>query len=223
MIEALAPPLLAATRGAWLALPAEGLVGRAGELDCVAGVVERRRQHFLAGRACAHRALAALGHQTAALVRDDNGAPRWPKGVTGSIGHCDAGAVAVVALAGDWLGLGVDVEPRRPLPDDVAGYALTGVERARFAVASGGLAEWGLIAFCAKECVHKCVQPLSGSFLDFNEVEIMFGDHDRFTPMPRSAEARAALAGQPLEGFWRIHGGCVLAVLGIAATALDLH
>lgn len=223
MIEALAPPLLAATRGAWLALPAEGLVGRAGELDCVAGVTERRRQHFLAGRACAHRALEALGSPTATIGRDDNGAPRWPGGVTGSIGHCDAGAVAVVARDGDWLALGVDVEPQRPLPDDVAGYALTAVERTRFAVASGGLAHWGLVAFCAKECVHKCLQPLRGSFLDFHEVEIMFGDQDRFTPMPRSAEARAMLAGQPLEGSWRVHDGCVLAVLGIAAPALDLR
>jgi 4'-phosphopantetheinyl transferase EntD len=51
---------------------------------------------FRAGRSCAHRAVAALGLRSTAILRDAGGAPVWPVGLTGSIAHTRDIAVALV-------------------------------------------------------------------------------------------------------------------------------
>lgn len=173
----------------------------------------RRRTHFATGRACAHAALSALGAPTAAVLRSEAGAPVWPAGVVGSIAHCERLAAAVVARAIDWQALGIDVEPARPLPVDVAGYALTDEERRRFAGA-GARPEAALLAFSAKECVHKCVHPLLDLFLEFDEVEILIGEQ-RFELLPRSARAQAALSSRAASGRWAIADGCVWTLLAL--------
>ena len=187
------------------------------EAALVMQAVPRRRAHFAAGRACAHEALRRLGMPAVELLRTESGAPRWPAGCVGSISHCDRAAVALVASDEHWLALGIDVEPDQSLPDDVAGYAFGIDERARLARLPGGMDAWGLLAFCAKECVHKCVHPLRGAFLEFEDVEI---DLDtgaaRFAPRAMTAAARSALTGLHFEGRWQRHEGCVFVLLAVA-------
>ncbi|GAC1628644.1 MAG: hypothetical protein NVS9B10_18780 [Nevskia sp.] len=185
------------------------------EAQIVANVAARRREHFAAGRACAHEALRQLGHPLDVLLRADSGAPAWPAACVGGIAHCEGRAAAVVAAASSWAGLGIDVEPDRPLPDDVAGYALTAAERERLSRLPGGIAAGGLLAFSAKECVHKAVHPLRAVFLEFDEVEIDLGA-GAFALRPQSPAARRALAGLRGEGRWHRAGGFVWTLLALA-------
>ena len=205
----------------WTALPRPGLEATlpAQEAALIADVAPRRRAHFSAGRACAHAALAAIGRDVEALLRTVDGAPLWPDAVVGSISHCPEAAVAIVADAGHWRALGIDVETDRTLPDDAAEYVLAAPERERFAQLPGGMARWSLPAFAAKECVHKCVHPLAGAFLEFGEVAIHFAldgeaDHGAgFVVEPLSAKARAALAGLQWRGELRRQDGLLFSLL----------
>ncbi len=205
----------------WTALPQPAHAAALHPLEqaLVVDAAPRRRAHFAAGRACAHAALAALGHPVDALLRGNEGAPLWPGGVVGSISHCPDAAVAVVADRRDWAALGVDVETDRALADDAAAYVLAEPERARFAALPGGLAQWSLPAFAAKECVHKCVHPLSGIYLAFDEVAIHFEPGQAtplqagFTVEALSDKARAALAGRAWRGQWRRQDGLLFSLL----------
>lgn len=187
----------------------------ADEARLAAATSPRRRAHFAAGRACAHEALRRLGHPAEAVLRSEGGAPVWPAACIGSIAHCDGMAVAIVAPAARWRGLGIDVEPDQPLPDDVAGYALCPGERRRLLHAPDGAEAAGLLAFSAKECVHKCLHPLRGIFLEFDEVEIDI-TATGFVPLPASAQAATALSGLRCEGYWLRTPGFVWTLLALA-------
>lgn len=211
----------------WLPLPQPALEAalHARERALIEDVAARRRAHFAAGRACAHAALAALGRDVDALLRGPDGAPQWPAGVVGSISHCPDAAIAIAAGDRHWAALGIDVETDRPLPDDAAEYVLAAAERERLAQLPGGAARWALPAFAAKECVHKCVHPLGGAFLEFDEVAIRFAadagnDADcgadreaRFVVEPLSAKARIALAGLQWRGELRRGNGLLFSLL----------
>jgi len=73
-------------------------------------------------------------------------------------------AVAAVARASDVQALGVDVEPAAPLPDDVAGIALFGAERAD--------PTRSRLIFAAKEAVYKAINPLDGTPLEYEDIAV---------------------------------------------------
>lgn len=184
------------------------------EAELVVDVAERRRGHFIAGRVCARAALAELGHADAVIGRTADGAPAWPGGVIGSIAHCGDAAVAIAASTQHWAAFGIDIEIDRALPDDAASYVLNEAECARLAELPGGLARWALPAFSAKECVHKCLQPLRGLFLEFGEVVISFSiDSDRYTVEGKSTRAQQAMAGFEWYGELRRFDGLLLSLL----------
>lgn len=200
----------------WTPLPMvdETLVLPEAEAALVVDVAERRRGHFIAGRACARAALAELGYIDAVIGRSADGAPAWPEGVIGSIAHCGDAAVAIAASTQHWAAFGIDIEIDRALPDDAAAYVLDEAEGARLAALPGGLARWALPAFSAKECVHKCLQPLRGLFLEFTEVAIAFSiDSDRYTVEAKSVRAKQAMAGFEWTGELRRFDGLLLSLL----------
>jgi 4'-phosphopantetheinyl transferase EntD len=134
-----------------------------------------RRQQAIAVRELARVAMQQLGCESAhGIGRSENGAPIWPSGWTGSLAHDSARAVALLARSGEYAALGVDVEPLQALPEDAASLVISGHERQHIASLPGGYARWSRALFGAKECVHKLLNPLSGVFLDFDEVAIEF-------------------------------------------------
>lgn len=180
-----------------------------------------RRQAFLAGRAVAATALAAL-QQPSEVGRAADGAPRWPAGVVGSIAHDGAGAVALVGLRPQWQALGVDVEPDLPLPEDAASLALQPADEAALRQHFGPEAQrHSRLVFCAKECVHKALHPLRGAWLEFDAVRIAWlgqgSNSGAWQALPVSAEAQAAFAGLELGGGWRRSEGALLTWLAISA------
>jgi 4'-phosphopantetheinyl transferase EntD len=188
----------------------------------LAGIVNTRRRHqAFAVRALARQALQRLGAPAAGIARAHNGAPVWPEGWTGSLAHDARCAVALVGRSRDFRALGVDVEPAEPLPEDAASIALDAVERAALERLDGGFARWSRAAFGAKECVHKCINPLTGAWLEFDEVSLEFDDlRHRFVASPVSAKAATAargLGGRFGSGAVWFAGGEVVAALGVVA------
>lgn len=160
----------------------------------VATAVAKRQREFLTGRVAARRALARLGVPVLELEVGPRRAPQWPPEVVGSIAHSAEWCLVAVARRNLVGGLGLDVEPARPLAAELWPRICTPGEQEWIAAqpqAERGL--WALRYFCAKEAVYKCQFPRSGRFLGFHEVEVRFGDRQVFHA--RAGTAAAALTG----------------------------
>jgi 4'-phosphopantetheinyl transferase EntD len=176
------------------------------EVELVARAVERRRDEFARGRACARSALAQLGVAPSAILVDPSRAPMWPAGIVGSITHCERLAAAAACWRGRILGLGLDAETFEPLEPEIAEMICTARER-RATPAALGLDEAlaAKLIFSAKEAVHKCIQPLTGVALDFPEVEIALNPGSRdFAVRPVAARAEALPQLRRISGRWHV-------------------
>jgi len=121
-----------------------------------------------AARWIAHGLLADIGFEDFAILRAPAGDPIWPDGITGSLAHDNEMAVAAVAPVSDIGSLGIDIEPARPLPDDLFALVATGADVAdavdRHLV--------GRILFSAKEAVYKAVFPLDRQILGYEDITV---------------------------------------------------
>src|SRR5262249_36184567 len=89
------------------------------EEKLVASAVEKRRREFFAGRIYARQALLELGQDPVPILRTSGRAPIWPDGFVGSISHCASVCAAIVALASNFRGVGLDIDHDTPLGGDV--------------------------------------------------------------------------------------------------------
>jgi 4'-phosphopantetheinyl transferase EntD len=129
-----------------------------------------RIREYAAGRACARRALAALGHPPAPIPSAPDRSPVWPAGITGSITHTASYCAAATARTRDVLCLGIDAEPRARLERDVVELICTPGER-RWCDRQHDPG-WPVVIFSVKEAVYKAWAPLTRQWLDFDEVEV---------------------------------------------------
>lgn len=138
--------------------------------------VNKRRAEFLAGRYAAQHALTALG-VSASPERNDDGSPRWPALVAGSITHGAGRALCAVAFERDVRSLGIDAERLMgaSASSELRERICTDAERALFANTLTGLPEHHAVtlAFSAKESLYKCLYPLVGRFMDFHAAEVV--------------------------------------------------
>jgi 4'-phosphopantetheinyl transferase EntD len=74
------------------------------------------------------------------------------------------------------LSIGIDAEPDEPLPSDVVPLVTSASERRRLASLSATVPEvpWCRLLFAAKEAVYKAWYPRTGTWLDFDDVEVTF-------------------------------------------------
>jgi len=164
------------------------------EAQQVAGAVAKRRVEFAAGRACARRALTRLGIRDFVLKNGADRAPRWPRGVVGSISH--AGAIpgglcgVVVGRAQDFLALGLDAEVAGAVGPDLWPRVTTPGELDWLqGQPASDRAALATVLFSAKECFYKAQFPLSGEFLEFADVEVALD------PAGSTFEARLTASG----------------------------
>ena len=134
----------------------------------------KRQSEFLAGRLCAHAALA--GHDDPQVGVDDQGAPQWPAGLCGSITHSHGLAAAVVADRQHWLGIGLDAElpmsASRALR--LAQQILSPAERRQLAGRTEAEQAWLVsLTFCSKESLFKALYPLVGQRFYFQDAELL--------------------------------------------------
>ena len=166
-LAALAPPgVLVAAR---LIVQGDEAALLSGERPDLAGArVERRRQSG-AARDLARGLVEQLRGVRPALPRGPGGGPVWPEGLVGALAHDLEVAVAAVAEAGRFGGLGIDAEPDTPLPARLAAKIMTPTEIER--AGSAGPAELRL-HFAVKEAVYKATHPGDGLFLGFQDLEL---------------------------------------------------
>lgn len=209
-----------------LALPWIGVSARLGAFGLQGEIFEsrltrpmRRVHQSRCARALAVDLLDAQGLVADSIPKGPVGEPIWPEGVVGSLAHTEGFAVAVVARRQACVALGVDVEPAQALPDDVAELVLRAEERGWAESVQRDEICASRMIFCAKECVHKAIHPLTGIWLDFEEVRIDVDlSHLRFVPRPVSPAAVIAFAGKRAEGVIQRVEGQLVAVLALFAS-----
>lgn len=144
---------------------------RPAERAAIATAIPRRQREFAAGRRAARAAMTQLGLAETALGMGPDRAPLWPEDVVGCITHDDRACLAALARRATCRGIGIDIEPARPLAADL---------RAETCAAEGWLArmpepEAGLMAravFSAKESWFKAQFPLTGAWVGFDAVRV---------------------------------------------------
>ena len=145
------------------------------EESAIKGAVNKRRLEFAAGREAARRAMEDLDLTPGAIPMAADRSPLWPDGVVGSITHCNDICIATVARKASKHGIGIDIEPDRPLHPDLEEVICTPSERAW--LDTQNIEQRGHLAkrtFCVKESIYKALYPLIGQVIGFQDVEILF-------------------------------------------------
>jgi 4'-phosphopantetheinyl transferase EntD len=199
-----------------------GLVAHPQEEPLIARAVEKRRREFIGARHCARQAMSRLGVEPAPILKGDKGAPVWPRGVVGSLTHCDGYRGAVLGYSLQVRSLGIDAEPHDRLPDGVLDAVSLDVERTWLASATDTDLHWDRVLFCAKEATYKAWFPLTGRWLGFEDAHITF---ERDESGATSGTFRSKLLvpgdtsdGPPLTGFdgrWLVDDGLVLTAITV--------
>lgn len=182
----------------------------ADEERAVRGAVDKRRLEFTAGRTAARSALAQIGVAPGPIPCGPDRAPVWPAGVAASITHTAGIALAVAADGARIAGLGVDLEPERELPPELARRIAAPSE---IAALNAPLRLAALRLFSLKEAAFKAQYPISGRVIDF--------DAARFGPdgLRLTVDAPPLSRGQRLPTWqWTVAGFC-LSVCVIEAPA----
>lgn len=185
----------------------------------VGGAVEKRRREFTTARMCARAALGQLGFPPAPILTGERGEPLWPKGVVGSITHCEGYRACAVARSSKIVTVGIDAEPNAALPprllDDIARpRERPGLLRLRSEFPQ---VHWDRLLFSAKESVYKAWFPLAGCWLGFEDAEVEI-DASAGTFQATLLVEGPLLGAGPLSGFsgkWMARDGIVLTVIAL--------
>lgn len=147
----------------------EVVIGRIGVFDAAMTLDESetyrgsRRADFSSGRRVARLALERQGLDT--KIKRVDRRPVWPDQAVGSITHAAGRAIAIVARATRYRGIGIDLEAVDAVSDDVTERIAAPDERPACEGA-------GALVFSAKEAIYKAVNPMVGEYLPFRAVEI---------------------------------------------------
>jgi 4'-phosphopantetheinyl transferase EntD len=185
------------------------------EQRCVANAVPPRRSEFTTVRVCARQAIAALGLPPGPIAPGRRGAPRWPRGVVGSMTHCAGYRAAAVALTSDIRSLGIDAEPHAPLPEGILDAIALPSERKRVKMA--GERHWDRLLFSAKESVFKAWFPMTDRELGFEDadIEIHGGYEDEEGTFTAHLLRSAPAVLRDFAGRWLISDGIVVTAVVI--------
>jgi 4'-phosphopantetheinyl transferase EntD len=209
------------------------------EAALIARAVEKRRREFISVRHCARQAMGKLGVDPAPILKGERGVPLFPRGVVGSLTHCDGYRGAVLGYSMAVRSVGIDAEPHGPLPDGVLDavslpaerdWLSTVLEERPAAVpnerpaAAGNDIHWDRLLFCAKEATYKAWFPLTHRWLGFEDAHITFA-LERSGPDGTTGTFHSDLlvpgetmSGPPLTSFdgrWLVDDGLVIAAITV--------
>jgi 4'-phosphopantetheinyl transferase EntD len=143
------------------------------EAAIVARSVAKRRNEFATARRLAREALAHFGVANFELIHDSNRAPIWPLGISGSLSHCSTSAFAAVGRRDEAGTLGIDVEDRPTLPEELWPLVLVKEELVFLdGVSPADRGRLALVIFSAKESLYKAQYPRTHEFMDFFDVRV---------------------------------------------------
>jgi len=173
---------------------------------------QKRLSDFSTGRYCALRALEQLGIQDAIIPIGEDRAPIWPEGIVGSISHCDSLTGAIVAKSSDHISLGLDIEEIGRVTPDLWDLVFTENEKKYL---SGLSDEDKLVQstaiFSIKEAFYKFQHPLTKTFLDFLDVEVVFPDFIQVIVLVDSIDTNSVIRNNRVIFFSEM--GCLIAVI----------
>jgi 4'-phosphopantetheinyl transferase EntD len=183
------------------------------EAAIIARAVAKRRREFITARACAHTALRLLGLPDEPIGAGEDHEPLWPRGVTGSITHCEGYRAAALARSIDVAALGIDATPHAALTPRIVTAIARPEEITRLRQLARATPEihFDCILFSAKEAAYKAWFPLVGRRLGFEDACVTI-DSDAGTfvaellvPTPWLRGARSSISGR-----WVMRNGLVL-------------
>ncbi|WP_054814211.1 4'-phosphopantetheinyl transferase Npt [Nocardia arizonensis] len=218
MIENILPSGVASAE--LLAYP-QDLTPHPAEEHLIAKSVEKRRRDFIGARHCARRALAELGEPEVAIGKGERGMPLFPRGVVGSLTHCDGYRAAALAHKLRFRSVGIDAEPHERLPEGVLDSVSLPPEREWLRTVSSDL-HLDRLLFCAKEATYKAWFPLTLRWLGFEEAHITFTVDEHTDGGSGTFRSDLLVPGQttdggvPLTGFdgrWMIAEGLILTAI----------
>ncbi|MCW2131476.1 4'-phosphopantetheinyl transferase family protein [Arthrobacter sp. VKM Ac-2550] len=190
------------------------------EYAAVRTATAARRGEFHTVRALARRALAGLAleahhrYEVHPLLPDARGAPIWPLGIVGSMTHTLDYRAAVVAKSSTYAAIGLDAESNRVLPPEVCEIICRPEEWSMIDALSRQEPSlpWSSVLFSAKESVYKAWYPLTGAWLDFDDVSVQI-EHDPQTfqaRLPAPASVGQASTIEELNGRWMATADLIL-------------
>ncbi|MFC4602950.1 4'-phosphopantetheinyl transferase Npt [Rhodococcus kronopolitis] len=225
MIEQILPPGVVASE---LFEDPPGLTVHPQEEALIARAVDKRRREFTTARHCARVALGKLGVEPAPILRGERGVPRFPRGVVGSLTHCDGYRAAVLGFSMQVRSVGIDAEPHGPLPDGVLDAVSLPEERAvlaQRAAAADGAVHWDRLLFCAKEATYKAWFPLTERWLGFEDALITFATTESAVAgrVEGTFHSELLVPGQTLDGAplvsldgrWLVADGLVITAITV--------
>lgn len=178
----------------------------------------RRVHQSRSARALAIELLREQGIEVDAIGKGPVGEPIWPEGVCGSLAHSGDWVMAAVAESETTAGIGVDIEPAEALPEDTDAMVLVAEEREWVDSVRAREPAADRLIFCAKECVHKAIYPMSKRWLEFSDVRVDFDEQiQTFRPQPLSDAAFSAFSQDQAEGLMLRQQGQFVLVLRLAA------
>jgi 4'-phosphopantetheinyl transferase EntD len=174
------------------------------ELAGTEKMVKLRLDEFTHGRHCARAALHKLGLPTTAIPRSTDRQPLWPQGTVGSISHSGAVAAAAVSHSGRLLGLGLDIETEQPMDAELIHMICRPDEHI------GSNYQQAKLVFSIKEAIYKCIYPLVGSYIDFQQVKVNFEEKQQCFTASADTDACDPDLMSRLKGRYRSSDGFIL-------------
>ena len=188
------------------------------EAVAVSDAVPARKAAFMAGRACARRALRQLGCGSTDLPAGPFGSPSWPSGIVGSVTHTREIAAAIVAKSSAMASLGLDLEEDGMVRD--ADTVRTICRPSELIEGLGPGHDLNLrharFVFCAKEAVYKAYRPLFDQELDFQDALIEFdSDSSSFFAVLMDRRHDLLPDGKMISGVIKRVGGMIVAMTAV--------
>jgi 4'-phosphopantetheinyl transferase EntD len=133
----------------------------------------KRLRDFCTGRFCARQALSTFGYNQPDILVGNSNEPLWPEGIVGSLSHSGQLTGAIVGLSSHFLSIGIDIETIGKINTDMWDLLYTHAEQRYLKRFTGEvLAYYTTLLFSFKESFYKMQHLLTGTFLEFTDVEV---------------------------------------------------
>ena len=173
---------------------------------------QKRLTDFSTGRYCAEKALELLHIYDVIIPIGENREPIWPQGIIGSISHCDELVGAIVAKKSDHISLGLDVEEIGRVTPDLYDLVFTENEKRYLSSFNGReLEEQSTLIFSIKEAFYKFQHPITKTFLDFLDVEVVTPNLSKIKVLSNNISLDSIIHKNFV--VFKIENGCVVSVI----------
>jgi len=172
----------------------------------------KRLTDFSTGRYCAMKALEQLGIKDAIIPIGDEREPIWPEGIVGSISHCDSLVGAIVAKKSEHISLGLDIEEIGRVTSDLWDLVFTKNEKNYLSgLSDEDMLVQSTVIFSIKEAFYKFQHPITKTFLDFLDVEVVTPNLSKIKVLSNNISLDSIIH----ENFvvFKIENGCVVSVI----------